>query len=59
MRLVELERAANKKMRVLARLYVRVPRGKRKHAYKIYLDLGEGKISYEEALRKLRELARG
>ena len=59
MRLADLEKAANKKMRELARLYARVPRGKRRQAYKIYLDLGEGRLSYEEALRKLRELARG
>ncbi len=59
MRLAELERTANKKMWRLARVYARVPRGKRRRAYKVYLDLGEGRISYEEALRKLRELARG
>ncbi len=57
MRLVDLERIANRKMWKLAELYVRVPEKKRRLAFKIYLDLGDEKLSYEEALRRLKELA--
>ena len=59
MRLARLEREANKKMRTLAETYAKVPKNKKQQAYKVYLDLAEGKISYEEALEKLRKLAKG
>ncbi len=59
MRLEELERISDKKVGQLAKIYAKVPKEKRKQAYKIYLDLGKGKITYEEALERLRRLARG
>ena len=59
MRLAQLEREADRKMRVLAEVYAKVPRGRKRQAYRVYLDLAEGKISYEEALEKLRRLAKG
>ena len=57
-RLEELEREADRKMKILADLYLRVPKRKRKKAYRIFLDIAEGKITYEEGLKKLRELAK-
>ena len=55
----ELEREADWKMLILAEVYARVPRGKKRHAYRVYLDLAKGKISYEEALERLRRMAEG
>lgn len=57
-RLEELEREADRKMKILADLYLRVPKRKRRKAYRIFLDIAEGKITYEEGLKKLRELAK-
>lgn len=53
-----LERMANEKTREFDRLYLKTPEHKRKIAYRVFLDVAEGRITYEEALRKLRELAR-
>jgi hypothetical protein len=55
--LEELERIANERARKLDELYLKLPKNRRKQAEKIYMELGEGRITYEEALRKLRELA--
>lgn len=59
MRIEELEKISNRKVAQLVKIYAKVPRGKRRQAYKIYLDLGRGKITYEEALEKLRKMAKG
>ena len=59
MRLRELEKIANRKVARLVKLYIRVPKAKRRQAYKVYLDLGRGEITYEEALAKLRKMAKG
>ena len=58
MRLAQLEREANRKMWILAEAYAKVPKNRKDKAYRIYLDLAKGKISYEEALEKLRKLAK-
>ena len=55
----ELEREADWKMLTLAEVYARVPRGKKRQAYRVYLDMARGKISYEEALERLRRMAEG
>ena len=57
--LVELERIANEKAKEFDKLYLKVPRNKRKKAYRIFLEVAEGKITYEEGLEKLRRLAKG
>lgn len=56
--LAELERIADEKAREFDKLYLKVPRHKRKKAYRIFLDIAEGKITYEEGLKKLRRLAK-
>ncbi len=58
MRLAQLKKEANEKMRILAEAYAKVPKNKKQKAYKIYLDLAEGKISYEEALERLKKLSK-
>ncbi len=58
-RLVELERLADRKSREFDRLYLKVPRNKRRQAYKVFLEVAYGRISFEQGLEKLRELAEG
>ncbi|MEB3778892.1 MAG: hypothetical protein GSR85_01475 [Desulfurococcales archaeon] len=53
----ELERLADRKTREFDKLYLKVPKHKRKQAYQIFIDVAEGRITYKQALRKLRELA--
>lgn len=55
----ELERIADERVGLLARVYARVPRERRRQAYMVYLDLARGRITYWEAVRRLRWLARG
>ncbi|MCE4620441.1 MAG: hypothetical protein F7C33_05390 [Desulfurococcales archaeon] len=54
-----MESEADRKMWILAEVFARVPRGKKRQAYRVYLDLARGKISYEEALERLRRMAEG
>ncbi|MCE4612234.1 MAG: hypothetical protein F7C07_00155 [Desulfurococcales archaeon] len=54
----ELERLADRITGEFYKLYLRVPRRKRGRAYQLFIDVAEGRITYEQALRKLRELAR-
>lgn len=51
----ELEKLAKARTREFMRLYTRA-RDKRK-AYKIYLKVAFGELTYEQALRELRRLA--
>ncbi len=57
--LAELERIADEKAREFDKAYLKVSRHKRKKAYQIFLEVAEGKITYEEGLEKLRQLAKG
>ena len=57
--LAELERIADEKAREFDEIYLKVPRRKRKKAYRIFLEVATGKITYEEGLEKLRRLAEG
>lgn len=56
-RLAALEREADRKMRKLAEIYLKVPKSKREKAHRIFMDIALGNISYEEGLRRLRRLA--
>ena len=56
-RLEALERMAEEKAREFDRLYLRVPKARRRQAYKLFLAVANGEITYEEALERLRELA--
>ena len=56
--IIELERIADEKAREFDRIYLKVPRHKRKKAYRIFLEIAEGKISYEEGIERLRKLVR-
>ncbi len=58
MRLARLEREADRKMMILVKAYAKVPKNKKHYAYKVYLDLAKGKISFKEALKILRKLAK-
>ena len=55
----ELEEIGKKRANKFFDLYFRALKKHPKKAEKIRLDYAKGRISYEEALRKLRELARG
>ena len=57
--LAELERIADEKAREFDEIYLKVPRRKRKKAYRIFLEVATGKITYEEGLERLRRLAKG
>ena len=57
--LAELERIADEKAREFDEIYLKVPRRKREKAYGIFLEVAEGKITYEEGLERLRRLAKG
>lgn len=56
--IAELEKMANRKTREFDKIYLKVPEHKRKQAYRIFIMVAEGKLSYEQGLKELRKLAR-
>ena len=47
----ELEREADRKLRKFDQLYMKLPKSKRRIADKIYLDIAEGRLTFEQGLK--------
>ena len=56
--IMEYERRAKQRGNRVYKIYARLPEKKKAIADKILDELAEGKLTYEQVLKKLKELAR-